>query len=258
MNKIVEYYNVFYEESERLGDECDNRHLTEKIVKQHIINKYIHQGDSVLEIGAGTGVHSIYLSKSGCRVSACDIVSKHVKLINERAKENNVYVDASVQDALKLNYNDNSFDVVLLSGPIYHIHSYKEKEQAIKEAKRVCKDNGILIIDFLPKLHSFIQKILRYPEFIINLNDDDIKNIECNDEIFSFDNKDDIVKLVEKCKLKTIEIVSTDSITRFIRDRINEFDEKSMEKWIKIIEKINEYNVVDIGEHALIIAKKED
>ena len=75
--------------------------------------------------------------------------------------------------------------------------------------------------------------------------------------MFSFDNKEDIIKLVEKCNLKVLDIVSTDSITRFIRDKINELDEENIEKWIKIVEKINKYNVVDLGEHALIIVQNK-
>lgn len=256
MNKIIEYYNSIYNEDERLGKNCDNRHLTEKVVKHHIISQYVTKENSVLEIGAGTGIHSIFLSKKGCNVSACDLVPNHVKLIQEKAKINNVQIDATVQNALDLGYEDNSFDLVLLSGPIYHMHSYKDKEKAIKEAKRVCKNNGIIIIDFLPKLHSFIQQVLRFPKFIGNLSDDDIKNLECKDDMFSFDNKEDIVKLVEECNLKVLDIVSLDSITRFIRDRINEFNEEELEKWIKIIAKINEYDVIDLGEHALVIAEK--
>lgn len=257
MNKIIEYYNNIYNENERLGQNCDNRHLTEKMVKQRIINQYFSKGDVVLEIGAGTGIHSIFLSKEGCNVSACDIIPNHVKLIEENARANNVQINASVQDALNLDYENSVFDLVLLSGPVYHMHSYNDKEQAIKEAKRVCKKNGIIIIDFLPKLHSFIQQVLRYPDFIENLNNDDIENLECKDDIFSFDNKEDIIKLVEKCNLKVLDIISTDSITRFIRDKINELDEENLEKWIKIVEKINKYNVVDLGEHALIIVQNK-
>ena len=254
MSKVIEYYNNFFNENRRLGDGCDNRHLTEKIVKQQIIKKYIKKGDKVLEVGAGTGIHSIFMAQCGCIVSACDIVPNHVELIKENAVKFNVQIDATVQDALALNYEDDKFDVVLLAGPIYHFHSLEDKMQAIKEAKRVCKKGGVVIIDFLPRLHSFIQQILRFPEFIKNLDYDDIKNLNCKDKIFSFDNKNELCDLVVECGLEILNVISTDSITRFISDRINDLSKEELDNWIELVLKINEYNVVDLGEHALIIS----
>lgn len=253
MTDVTTYYNEIYEENNRLSSDCDNRHRCEKLVKQAIIESYITLPCSLLEIGAGTGVHSIYFAKKGCEVTACDLVEKHVQQMEENAKAQGVHLNASVQNALNLSYEDHCFDIVLLSGPVYHLSDPKDKEQAIAEAKRVCKKGGILVVDFLPRVHSFIQQILRYPDFIDGLSEEDIEALNCKDDTFSFDTKKDMELLAEQEHLKILSMVSTDGITRFIQQDINKLTHEQLTKWIHFIQVSNDYDCVDLGEHALMI-----
>ncbi len=41
-------------------------------------------------------------------------------------------------------YPDDSFDIVLVFGSLYHLHSETDKDKCIAEAKRVCKPKGKL------------------------------------------------------------------------------------------------------------------
>ena len=52
-------------------------------------------------------------------------------------------IDLAQGNALDLSrYDSNSFDVVLLFGPLYHLHEEADKLRCIEEAKRVCKKDG--------------------------------------------------------------------------------------------------------------------
>ena len=70
MNKIIEYYNNIYNENGRLGQNCDNRHLTEKIVKSIVINE-----DSVITADDG-----IYAVLKGHNMNVLKIRQGHIEL----------------------------------------------------------------------------------------------------------------------------------------------------------------------------------
>ena len=64
-------------------------------------------------------------------------------------------MSAQVGDAINLeNIPDNSFDVVLHLGPMYHL-SKDERELACKEAARVCKDDGILAFAYIVSIGTY-------------------------------------------------------------------------------------------------------
>ncbi len=59
-------------------------------------------------------------------------------------------VDLVQGNALDLSrYEEDSFDIVLLLGPLYHLHSDADKLRCIEEAKRVCKPDGKIFFAFI-------------------------------------------------------------------------------------------------------------
>ena len=52
-------------------------------------------------------------------------------------------------DALDLSrYQENTFDITLLLGPMYHLYTQDERKKALEEAARVIRENGILYIAY--------------------------------------------------------------------------------------------------------------
>ncbi len=257
-NKVKNYYINEYDEEARLSEHCDNRHIVEREVKKHIIKSYLPTQGSVLEIGAGTGLYCVYLAQMGYNVCACDLVEKHVEILKEKSQKLNLSINACVADALKVPFEDESFDVVLLSGPIYHLHSKEDKQTAINEAVRCCKKNGIVVVDYLSQIHGFIQSALVDEEFLKNYPDEDFKDLNCDYDVFSFNRSSDMIEMLEKANLKDIKLYGTDSISRFIKKDLNWFGPKSLEKWIKFIIRIsNESGVIELSEHGLAIGCKK-
>ena len=53
-------------------------------------------------------------------------------------------------NALKLSrFADETFDVTLLLGPMYHLYTFEDKVKALCEAKRVTKKNGLIFVAYL-------------------------------------------------------------------------------------------------------------
>ena len=74
----------------------------------------------------------------GHDVEIVDIVPGHV----ERARARGFV--AREGDARDLPYEDHSFDVVLLLGPLYHLIGAPDRAMALAEARRVLRPNGLV------------------------------------------------------------------------------------------------------------------
>ena len=59
-------------------------------------------------------------------------------------------------------YKDNSFDVVLLFGPLYHLTEKDEREKCVGEIRRVLKTGGKVFASFIPHLSGSIALVQRF------------------------------------------------------------------------------------------------
>ena len=113
--------------------------------------KYIHdvlnndKSKRVLDIGAGTGAYSVYLDKEGYKVDAVELVNHNIDVFKKKGSSVNIIQG----NALDLNmFEDNTFDVTLLFGPMYHLLKEEEKLKALSEAKRVTKKGGTILVSY--------------------------------------------------------------------------------------------------------------
>jgi ubiquinone/menaquinone biosynthesis C-methylase UbiE len=173
MKTITEYYNSYSEH-----DRISHKYSIERIRTQSILDRYIHKNcKSVIDIGGGTGIHSFYLADKGYDVSLVDFVLRHIELAKKENKEHeNKLKDIIVGDACNLSYKDNTFDVALLFGPLYHLCNKAERITAIQETMRVLKYGGIaffaIISRFASLLDGYKYDLINDPKFREILNND--------------------------------------------------------------------------------------
>lgn len=121
----------------------------EYLTTMDYIHKLVPRGSKVLEVGAGTGRYSIALAREGYDVTAVELVANNLEILRRNAAGlKNI---ASYQgDAVDLrNFADNSFDAVLVLGPMYHLFEKTEQRRALDEAIRVAKPHGVIMIAFI-------------------------------------------------------------------------------------------------------------
>ena len=96
-------------------------------------------------MGAGTGRYSIALAKEGMEVTALDLVESNLEVL----RQNGHGIDrltACQGDAVDLSrFADETFDVTLVLGPLYHLYDAQDVHKAIDEAIRVTKKGGVLL-----------------------------------------------------------------------------------------------------------------
>ena len=143
---ISEFYTK-YPADTRL--ERTRRGQLEFFTTMEYIHRYAKKGSKVLEIGAGTGRYSIALAKEGMDVTAVELTENNLAIL----KKNSAGIDnikACQGDATDLSmFADDSFDAVLVFGPMYHLYEKEDVNKAIDEAIRVTKKGGALLFAFL-------------------------------------------------------------------------------------------------------------
>lgn len=149
MDDRVELISKFYNrvnEDQRLIKSRNGQ--LEYASTMHYIKKYLKPNASILEIGAGTGRYAITLAKEGYKVTAVELVEKNIEIL----KSNSIGIESinAIQgDATDLNMiSDESYDMTLVLGPLYHLYDAHEVDKAIDEAIRVTKKDGIIMFAF--------------------------------------------------------------------------------------------------------------
>ena len=251
---LVKYYNKFNEDK-RLNTKHGQIEFRTAI---HYIDKYIKPNDKILDIGAGTGKYSVYYSNKGYDVTAVELVKHNLKVIEKNNKDIKCILGNAI-DLSKL--PDNSYDITLLFGPMYHLISYEDKLKALMEAKRVTKKNGYIFISYCMNEYALITH-----GFIDNNINNEIDNKRVNkdykitskdDDLYSFVRLEDINKLLSDSDLKREIILSQDGCAEYIKKSINKMDVNTLDIFFDYHLKTCERpELLGAGRHILDILKK--
>lgn len=121
----------------------------EYAVTMNYIHRFTTSDSRILEIGAGTGRYSIALAKEGLKVDAVELLESNLDILKQNSKgiDNLKSYKGDATD-LKI-FKDNSFDITLVFGPLYHLYDKCDVTNAITEAIRVTKPKGVILFSFL-------------------------------------------------------------------------------------------------------------
>jgi demethylmenaquinone methyltransferase/2-methoxy-6-polyprenyl-1,4-benzoquinol methylase len=99
-------------------------------------------GERVLDLAAGTGTSSVPFAVAGAETVACDFSLGMLRVGRRRQAgvENLAFVAG---DALRLPFEDGSFDVVTIS---FGLRNVQDTEAALREMRRVAKPGGRLLV----------------------------------------------------------------------------------------------------------------
>ena len=121
---------------------------------------------TVLELATGTGLIAKNIVNSASHIEATDASGEMIALAKRDNRSAKLHF--SVQDMFHLPYADGSFDVVIVSNAL---HIVPEPEKALREIRRVLKDNGILVVptfthannSLSSKVRAFFMKLAGFP-----------------------------------------------------------------------------------------------
>ena len=244
MEKREEILNKFY------SDDCDedirleSKHgQVEFITTTNYIDKYLKKSDKILEVGAGTGRYSI----------------KHNLEILKSKITPDMKIDAREGDALDLPYEDNTFDITLVLGPLYHLYEEKDINKAIDEAIRVTKKNGIIMIAYLTSDSIMLSWTLEDNHFDRKGEafTENYKMINKPEEIFSAFYVDEFNDIMKKKNVEFMHMVASDGMTHHFKEKIDSLNDFEFNEWVKYhLSTCERKDLQGYSNHMLYIGRK--
>ena len=122
----------------------------------HFIEKYLETDSRIIELGAGHGAYSLYFSHKGHEVLATDIVRENVAAIGELIEaEKPENLSCRQLDASEMgDIGDNSFDLTLCLGPLYHLRNADSRARCIKESARITRKGGVIAFAYINRVFA--------------------------------------------------------------------------------------------------------
>ena len=234
MKYLEKYYNNYDEDSRLLSQHGQVEYLTTM--------KYIREcladisDPMILEIGAGTGRYSVTLAKQGFKVTAVELIAHNLDIL--RSKLDGTEPISAIQgNALDLSgFDDNSFDLTMLLGPMYHLYSKEDKLQALSEAVRVTKPGGYIMAAYCMNDPTVIQYVfgLNALREVMELNilTPDRRCISEPKDLFEMVRTEDIAALDAEFPIKRIKLVAADGATKYKQEYIDAMDDETFAKWM--------------------------
>ncbi|MEM1283291.1 MAG: class I SAM-dependent methyltransferase [Chlamydiota bacterium] len=147
---ITKFYNEQpNKEWSRLDDPYNSFEL---VATLKVIDTYFENKGRVCDIGSGPGRYAIELLQRGHDVTLVDFSVELLETAKVEVEKRRLAEGANFicSDARKLErVESNTYDYVMLMGPMYHLHELDERQKALREAKRVLKPGGLAIVAYL-------------------------------------------------------------------------------------------------------------
>lgn len=199
------------------------------------IDKFLKPNFDILELGASTGAYSIPLSKKCKSVTAVELLDCNLDVLKQKAKriKNLTPIKANALDLSQ--FKDNSFDMVLSLGPMYHLYTKKDDLKAIKEAIRVCKKGGIIFFAYLTHSSVIFYDGVVKNHFgkIKNLIDNNGVCVNTPEEIFSSHFTEDFEAYFKNLNVKKLHHVAADGLATCCRDMVNQLTQKDFQTFLE-------------------------
>lgn len=264
MNEIEQYYNKFNEDKRLLS-----RHgrvefyVTYTYIQRHLLavldeRKCAKSDIKIMDIGAGTGAYCIPLADEGYTVSAVEMVKHNLGILKKKTK----LVDARQGNACNMKkYADDTFDVTLLFGPMYHLFSHEDKIKALSEAKRITKPGGVIFVAYVMNEYGVITycfKERHIREIMENHRlTEDFHTVSQVENLYDYVRIEDINKLNQQCGLKRKMIISPDGAADYMRQYLNKLDEEEFQYFLDYQLSICErQDLIGAGAHTVDILIK--
>ena len=260
MDYLESYYSRYDEEGRLLSQHGQVEYIT----TQKYIHAYLAEDreKKILEIGAGTGRYSVALAQEGYEVTALELVGHNLEIL--RSKLNGTErIEALQGNALDLSrFADDSFDLTLLLGPMYHLYTRDDKLRALSEAVRVTKRGGVVMVAYCMNEPTVIQYVFcggRLREILdARMLTDDWHCVSDPRELFDLIRTEEIAELDAAAGVERIKLIATDGATNYLRPFIDAADAETFAGWVAYhLATCERQDLVGASNHTLDILRKK-
>ena len=259
MSYLEDYYNNYNEEGRLLSRHGQVEYLTTMKYIRESLNGIADP--AVLEIGAGTGRYSVTLAKQGCRVTAVELIPHNLELLKSKL-DGSEPISVIQGNALGLSFLlDNTYDLTMLLGPMYHLYTKKDKLQALSEAVRVTKPGGRILVAYCMNEPTIVQYVfgMNSLQEVLDQNmiTPDWHCISEPKDLFEMVRTEDIAALDAEFPVERIKLIASDGATNYNRAVIDAMDDDTFSKWLDFHFTVCErQDLIGASHHTLDILRK--
>ncbi len=253
LSNIEKHYNKHPEDLRLL-----RRHgIVEFETTMHHLHRFLQTGQTMLDIGAGTGRYTSALMAEGYSVKAVELVRRNIDVFLKREPT----ADVVQGDARNMPFIPTaSADVTLLLGPLYHLIGDGEKLKALNEARRVTKPGGIIFVAYLMNEYSILTYCFdeeRIGDFLARgIVDKDYHLHVQEGELYDYVRLEDIDRLNAKAGLERVTIFSPDGAADYMRTRLNQMSDETFAHFIEYQKCISERpDLIGAGSHVVDVVR---
>lgn len=133
-------------------------------IVQYFLDSYTKEGDKVLDMGCGPGIHALSLIKKGRSVALADISQRSlayaVAKIKSEGGESHVLESVCTNALDYKNASGHIFDTALLLGPLYHTTDREDRAKTFDTITGSVKKGGYIFSIFITR-HSTLRDICK-------------------------------------------------------------------------------------------------
>ncbi len=261
--EVKEYLEQYYRQYDEDGRLTSRHGMVEFITTMKYVEMYLKPGMRILEIGAATGRYSHTFAQRGYTVDAVELVEHNIEIFKQNTVPGEP-VSITQGNAMDLSgFADNTYDITLLLGPMYHLYTMEDKLKALSEAIRVTKKGGIVFAAYCMgdasvlshgfikgQIYDIIEKCMIDPETF-----DTFSNPW---DIFELYRKEDIDALRGAFNVTQLHFIATDGYANHMRNTIAEMDHRTYELYLKYhLATCERQDMVGYSHHTLDIFRKD-
>ena len=258
-----EYLSNYYQNYDEDGRLTSPHGRVEFLTTMKYIEAYLRPGMRILEIGAATGRYSHTLAQMGYTVDAVELVEHNIAIFKQNTKPCE-QVTITQGNATDLSgFADNTYDITLLLGPMYHLFTEEDKLRALSEAIRVTKQGGVVFAAYCMgdasilsygfirgEIHNIIEKCM--------LNTETFDTFSHPWDLFELHRKEDIDALRAHFPVTQLHFVASDGYTNHMRETVDTMDEETYALFIKYHLAVCERaDMVGYSHHTIDIFRKD-
>ena len=229
---------AFYENYDEDGRLTSRYGAVEYLTTMRYIEKYLRPGMRVLEIGAATGRYSHTLARRGYRVDAVELVEHNIEIFKANTEEGeNITITQGNATDLSA-FSDDTYDITLLLGPMYHLFTEEEKHAALAEAVRVTKKGGIVFVAYCGNdatilQFCFLRGMLKDEHYKSLIDPVTFKAASDPIDLFALHRPEEIEALRACFAVTPLHLVAADGYANYMRDVVTQMDDELYDTFIR-------------------------
>lgn len=250
------------------GDREEQRLLRSRVGEMEfqytvrLAQRYIDPAKSVVEIGCATGRYGMYFADQCHSYLGIDLIPAHVERFARKIREKGLKnVRAMVGDATHLDgVADESCDVVLALGPMYHLPR-AERKLVFQECRRICRQGSVLLFAFANQAGAYFNGCLRqsnegyYPNKAVNEIVLKRGESDRNPGLFYLTMPEEMEQAAAECGLRVLYSAGVDFA--FGDDRLEELPQERYEAWRELCDFCFAHpSCAGMCDHAVLVCQK--